>query len=104
MTDPNMRVVDEVAQWSCATVIPLVCDIVTSAAAVFVAYLAYGGLNTWRAALIGKKEFDLAEEALALFYPVEDAIAAIRSALGHAGEGSRPVAVTGAATDSGRKV
>lgn len=49
------------------------------------------GIDSWRRELRGKRRYELAEETLSLFYKVKDVISAIRSPLGHTGEGqSRP--------------
>ena len=51
------------------------------------------GINSWRRELSGKKRYELAEEALTLFYKVKDAISAIRNPFGYESEGrSRPAA------------
>jgi hypothetical protein len=55
--------------------------IVASATAVY-------GITAWRREFRGKKEHDLAEETLALFYQCRDNLRAIRSPAGYAGEGS----------------
>jgi hypothetical protein len=51
-----------------------------SAAAVY-------GVVSWRRELKGRKEYELAEEALALFYEARDKIEAIRSPLSYESEG-----------------
>ncbi len=51
------------------------------------------GVNSWRRELKGKRQYDMAEEALALFYNAKDTISAIRSPFGNTSEGqSRPTA------------
>jgi hypothetical protein len=65
-----------------------------SAAAVY-------GVVSWRRELKGRKEYELAEEALALFYEARDKIEAIRSPLSYEGEGKALLAaVPGTSEDS----
>ncbi|MEL7124132.1 MAG: hypothetical protein AAFO07_32150, partial [Bacteroidota bacterium] len=49
--------------------------------------VAIYGINSWRREAKWKRKYELAEEALALFYEVQDAISTIRSPLGHTSEG-----------------
>jgi len=46
------------------------------------------GINAWRREFRGKRQIELAENVLALFYEARDVIRAIRSPLGFGGEGS----------------
>ena len=46
------------------------------------------GVNTWRREYRGKKDADLAEEALTLFYKAKDAISAIRNPFSFSNEGA----------------
>ena len=45
------------------------------------------GISAWKVEFLGKRRIELAEEVLALFYQVRDAIEAIRSSFGYEGEG-----------------
>jgi hypothetical protein len=45
------------------------------------------GINAWRREYLGKKELELAEEVLALFYEARDAIRFIRNPFSYGGEG-----------------
>ncbi|MGH9897118.1 MAG: hypothetical protein ACREA0_35020 [bacterium] len=53
----------------------------------FAAWAGMYGLDAWRREFRGRREIELAEESLALFYEARDAIAAIRSPGGWVGEG-----------------
>jgi hypothetical protein len=50
--------------------------------------VAVWGINAWRRQLRGKREYELAEEALALMYDCRTRLRAIRNPLGYSGEGS----------------
>jgi len=58
------------------------------ATAIIVSGAAIYGVCTWRREFVGKRNIELAEETLALFYQAKDVIAAIRSPFGFAGEGT----------------
>jgi len=60
----------------------------TAFAAVFGIIFGVYNLRKWRHEHVGKKRIDLAEDVLAHFYEVRDAIQSIRSPFGHSGEGS----------------
>jgi hypothetical protein len=60
--------------------------VIPSIAAVIGLYLAYRGIDAWRREHTGKRRIELAEETLAMFYEVSDAIGAIRNPISHAGE------------------
>lgn len=49
--------------------------------------VAICGINSWRREIKGRKEFELAEEVLALFYEARDKISTIRSIHGNVEEG-----------------
>ena len=46
------------------------------------------GISAWKREFIGKRNIELAESILALFYEAEDAIREIRNPFGHVGEGA----------------
>ena len=48
--------------------------------------VAFFGINSWRKEMREKKQYELAEEVLSLFYEAKDKISAIRSPLGRRGE------------------
>ena len=62
-------------------------DVLGSIAVIIASGAAIWGIDSWRKELKGKKEHDLAEEVLALFYQAKDNIATIRSPFGSTGEG-----------------
>lgn len=49
---------------------------------------AIWGINAWRREFVHKRKYELAEEALALFYEARDNIKAIRNPLSYSSEGS----------------
>lgn len=62
-------------------------DVLQNVSVIIAALTAIWGISAWRRELRGKKEHDLAEEVLALFYEARDAIRAIRSVGGFGEEG-----------------
>lgn len=62
--------------------------IVASVAAIIASIVAIYGINSWRQEFKGKRQIELAEDTLALFYQVRDAITDIRSPFSYAEEGS----------------
>jgi len=62
-------------------------DPLQTVAVVIASLVAIWGVNAWRREYTGKRNIDLAEEVLALFYQARDAIRGIRSPFGHSGEG-----------------
>lgn len=64
-----------------------IIEVVESLAVIAASLFAIYGINSWRREMRGRKEFELAEEVLALFYEAQDKIRAIRSPMGWAGEG-----------------
>lgn len=65
--------------------------IVASVAAIVASGVAIYGINSWRLEFKGKRDIELAEEVLELFYRAQDAIRAIRSPLGHESEGQKVI-------------
>lgn len=63
----------------------------SAGATIFAAVVAIYGINSWRREFKGKRNIELAEEVLELFYKAEDAITAIRSPLGYTSEGQRVI-------------
>ena len=64
----------------------LFLKLVTTAAAAIGAWVAFTGLQTWRAQLIGKTEYDLARRLLRGVLEVREQIAAVRGPFMSAGE------------------
>jgi hypothetical protein len=65
--------------------------IVASVAATIASIVAIYGINSWRREFKGKRDIELAEEVLELFYRAQNAIRAIRSPLGHESEGGKVI-------------
>lgn len=63
-------------------------NILQSISVIIAAIVVIFGINAWRREYIGKRNVDLAEEVLALFYEARDVIRYIRSPFGVVGEGS----------------
>jgi hypothetical protein len=62
-------------------------DIIQSAAVTIASVVAIYGISAWKVEFLGKRRIELAEEVLALFYQVRDAIESIRGSFGYEGEG-----------------
>lgn len=65
-------------------IIPLVRDF----SVLLAAWMAIYGIDSWRREFRGKRDIELAEDVLALFYEARDAITSIRSPFGYEGEGN----------------
>lgn len=66
-------------------------DAIQAASVFFGVFIAWRGLRTWRHEVIGRRQTEVAEEALGAFLNVWNALDEARSPHGHAGEGaSRP--------------
>jgi hypothetical protein len=65
-----------------------ISQIFQSASVIIASLFAIYGFDAWRREHIGKRQIELAEEVLALFYQARDAIEQIRSPFGFGGEGS----------------
>ncbi len=65
--------------------------LISAGATVFAACVAIYGIKAWRREFKGKRDIELAEEVLELFYKARDAIRAIRSPLGYSHEGKKVV-------------
>lgn len=63
-------------------------EIVENIGLIIAAFTAIYGINAWRREFRGKKEYELAEEVLTLFYDCKDRIRMIRSPFAQIGEGS----------------
>ena len=63
-------------------------EVVNTLAIVSASVVAIWGINAWRKEFQGKRNIELAEEVLTLFYEDRDAISALRSPFGFQGEGS----------------
>lgn len=65
-----------------------VISLIRDLSVLLAAWTAIYGIDSWRREFRGKRDIELAEEVLALFYEARDAIASIRSPLGYEGEGN----------------
>ena len=64
-----------------------ILDFLAKTATLAAAYVAFRGLYTWQRDFVGRRQLELAEDTLVLFYKARDAIAAIRSPMSWVGEG-----------------
>jgi len=65
-----------------------VTNIIASISVIIAAGAVLVGVNAWRREYVGKRNLDLTEEVLALFYEARDVISYIRSPFSGGGEGS----------------
>ena len=63
-----------------------VTNLLTAMATLFGVGFAVYGINAWRREFVGKRKIEVAEDALALFYEVSDAVEAIRSPISSGAE------------------
>ena len=68
--------------------ITLISSLIQALPVAAATFVAWWGIDAWRKELHGRREYELAEEVLALFYEAGELIAYMRSPLGRAGEGS----------------
>ena len=68
--------------------VKMVLEIINTLAIVIASGVAICGITAWRKEFQGKRNIELAEEILALFYEAKDAIRAIRCPLSHQCEGA----------------
>ena len=68
--------------------IKIILEVINTLAIVIASIVAICGISAWRKEFQGKRNIELAEEVLALFYEAKDAIFAIRSPLSFQDEGS----------------
>jgi hypothetical protein len=69
-----------------AEIVSSVANTLTALAALATAWIAFAGLRTWRAEMIGRRKADLAEEVLAGFYRVQSILTYVRSQASYSGE------------------
>jgi len=88
--DPNsISTIVQGTDWGLvSTVVQIIASVTTCLLMIVTAGVAIYGITAWRREFRGKRQMELAEEVLALFYEAKDAILAIRSPWGFAGEGS----------------
>lgn len=63
-------------------------ELISNISVVIASCVAIYGINAWRKEFRGKRQIELAENVLALFYEARDVIIAMRSPLAFGGEGS----------------
>lgn len=63
-------------------------EFLASLSLIIACWTAIIGINAWRREFMGKRKIELAEEVLALFYEIEDALRDIRNPMSYVGEGS----------------
>lgn len=66
----------------------VIASLVNCLAAIIIAGAAIYGICAWKREFRGKRQIELAEDVLALFYEAREAITAIRSLYSYEGEGS----------------
>lgn len=71
--------------------VELFSALLSAGATIFAACVAIYGINAWRREFKGKRDIELAEEVLELFYKARDAIRAIRSPFGFSNEGKKVI-------------
>lgn len=62
-------------------------NIITSISVAIAALSFVSGVSAWKREFIGKRQIELAESVLAMFYEVEDAIREIRNPFAYTDEG-----------------
>lgn len=65
----------------------LIFDILKSISIIAASCVAVYGINSWRRETKWKRKYELAEEALSLFYEIQDAFSIIRSPMSNSNEG-----------------
>lgn len=65
----------------------MITEILKNISIIFAAFSVIYGIGAWRREYIGKRQIDLAEEILALFYEAKDLISMIRNPVRAGGEG-----------------
>jgi len=92
----NISVIAESTDWGFViTVVQIIISLTTCIAMLLAAVVAICGITAWRREFRGKRQIELAEEVLALFYEAKDAISAIRSGFSYREEGSTRKPVEG---------
>lgn len=87
--DPNsITTTVETTDWTVVIAITqIVASLTTCVAMLLTAVVAIYGITSWRREFRGKRQIDLAEEALSLFYEAREVITSARSCLGFGYEG-----------------
>ena len=90
MTEYTLTMIESISTLLSA-IATIFAAFLSAGAAIFVSGVAIYGIKSWRKEFKGKRDIELAEEVLELFYKAEDAITAIRSPLGYTSEGQRVI-------------
>lgn len=95
--DPNsVSMFTQGTDWGLvSTIVQIIASLITCLAMTLTAIVAICGITAWRREFKGKRQIELAEDVLALFYEAKDAISAIRSPFGYEGEGGTRKPVEG---------
>ena len=88
--DPNsVSLIAESTDWGLVSIIvQSIASGITCLAMIFTAFVAWRGIKAWKWEFRGKRQIELAEEVLSLFYQARDVIESIRSPIGYLGEAS----------------
>lgn len=88
--DPNsVSLIAESTDWGfVSTVVQIIISLITCIAMILASIVAIRGINAWSREFRGKRQIELAEEVLSLFYQARDVIESIRSPIGYLGEAS----------------
>ncbi len=71
-----------------SSLVDIICAVIYAIATCFAAGVGIWGVRSWRIEFRGKRQIELAEDALELFYNTGDAITAVRYPISDEGEGS----------------
>ena len=71
-----------------SSILEIISAAIYAGATIYAASVALFGIKSWRKEFRGKRQIELAEDVLSLFYEARDAITAIRSPFSWGGEGS----------------
>ena len=95
--DPNsISVIAESTDWGFVSIIvQITASLITCIALLLASVVAIYGITAWKREFRGKRQMELAEDVLTLFYEAKDAIYAIRSGLIFEGEGNTRKPVDG---------
>jgi hypothetical protein len=92
MDSNSVSIITATTDWGFVTIlIQIIVSVTTCVAMVLTAVVAIYGITSWRREFRGKRDIELAEEVLELFYRAQDAIRAIRSPLGFQSEGKKVI-------------
>lgn len=67
----------------------VVTELLQAISVILACWAAIAAIDAWKREHIGKRQIDLAEQVLAKFFEIRDAISMIRSPISYSGEGSK---------------